>query len=344
MRYVDINSIEPGQILGRSIFSSNGTVLLAENVELTVYMINTLRRVGVTMVYIKDPLFDDIEIEQVVSDDTKQAVINNMISTFEAVRSGKEFHTKPLRASIDKMLEELFTNQELLIQLTDIRTDDNNKFVHAVNVCMMAVLMGMNYGLNAIQLKDLALGALLHDVGKVGMEEEEEDPDSKQHHTWRGFEIIKNKREFSLMAAHIALQHHERVDGTGIPRKIDIDNIHPYARIVAVANTFDNLVAKGTDGKPLMPHEACELIMAMSGTALDRDFVIEFLKIVSIYPTGITVQLSTKETGVMVGQHRGLPSRPIVRIVDVDKDSQHLEVKEIDLAQNPTIFIERVLR
>jgi HD-GYP domain-containing protein (c-di-GMP phosphodiesterase class II) len=342
MRYVHVNSVEPGQILGQNIFSSNGTVLLAENVQLTVYMINTLKRVGVTMLYIKDNLYEDVEIEQVVSEETKRSIVNKMTETFAAIRSGKDFHSRNLSVTIDKLLEEIFLNKDVLVQLTDIRTDDNNHFIHAINVCMMSVLIGMNCGFNSLQLKELAVGALLHDVGKVGLEGEE-DSKSKRHHTWRGFEIIKNKPEFSLMSAHIALQHHEHADGTGIPRGLSGDLIHPYAKIVAVANTFDNLVANHAGREPVMPHEACERLMAMAGNVLDREYVIQFLKIISVYPTGIAVQLTTKETGVVVGQHRGLPSRPIVRIVDVDKDMEHMEVREIDLARHPTIFIEKVL-
>ena len=154
MRYVDVNSLEPGQILGRSIFSNNGTVLLAEDVQLTVYMINTLKRVGVTMVYIKDPLYDDVELEQVVSDETKRAVINKMIETFEAIKSGKEFHTKSLSTTIDRLLEELFMNKEILVQLTDIRTHDNQQFIHALNVCVMAVMIGMNLGYQPQHLRN----------------------------------------------------------------------------------------------------------------------------------------------------------------------------------------------
>lgn len=344
MRYIDVNSVEPGQILGRSIFSSNGTVLLAENVQLTVYMISTLKRVGVTMVYIKDPQFDDVELEEVVSEETKRAVMGKMIETFDAIRSGKDFHTKQLSITVDKLLEEIFENKDVLVQLTDIRSDDNYHYVHALNVCMMSVLVGLNCGFNAQQLKELAIGALLHDIGKIGLEPEEEAASGKKHHTWRGFEIIKSKHEFSLMSAHVALQHHERVDGKGLPRGIDGDTIHPYAKIVAIANAYDNMVApRSSSGKPIMPHEACERLMAMAGNELDRDYVIEFLKIVSVYPTGITVQLTTRETGVIVGQHRGLPSRPIVRIVRVDGGMNDMQVKEIDLARNPTIFIDKVI-
>ncbi|MNR57235.1 hypothetical protein D3C85_1779660 [compost metagenome] len=72
--------------------------------------------------------------------------------------------------------------------------------------------------------------------------------------------------------------------------------------------------------------------------------LIHFLKIVSIYPTGASVRLSTRETGVVVGQHRGLPGRPIVRVVKQDTNNKELDISEIDLAKHTTVFIEQVLK
>lgn len=337
MRFVHVDSVEPGDHLGRAIYTGGGTVLLAENVQLTVFMINTLKRIGVTMVYIKDEYFDDVEIEEVVSDETKRMVINKMSETFESVRSGKEFNTRHVSVSVDRLLEDIMTNKHVLAQLSDIRTEVNQQYLHALNVCILSVLIGINAGLNQLQLKDLAIGALLHDIGKVGIEGKEE---GRNHHTWRGFEIIKNKWEISLLAAHIALQHHEAVDGQGIPRGLEANNIHLYAKIVAVANMFDNLISDFTGDKRMLPYEACEQVSAAAGTKLDHDLVLHFLKTVSVYPTGTSVRLSTKETGVVVNQHRGLPGRPVVRVVK--QEDEELVVKEIDLAKNPTVFIESV--
>ncbi|WP_248929745.1 HD-GYP domain-containing protein [Paenibacillus hamazuiensis] len=342
MRYVHIDAVEPGQLLGKTIFSGNGAVLLSEGVQLTVYMITTLRRIGVTMISIKDPNFEDVEPVDVVSEETKRAVMKQMGETFESIRSGKELNTRSLSGSIEDLLEEVMQNSEVLVQLSDIRTQDNESYVHALNVCMMSTLIGVNLGLSVTQLKELAIGALLHDIGKVGITTDDQSQDIKLHHTWRGFELLKNKREFSLLIAHVAFQHHETIDGEGLPRKLAGDQIHLYAKITAVANTYDNLLFDLSLGRRLKPHEACERIMAMAGTKLDRDIVIQFLRTVSVYPTGTSVRLSTKETGVVVGQHRGLPGRPIVRIVK-QSDERELDVKEIDLAKHNTIFIDAVL-
>ncbi|MBO9598871.1 MAG: HD domain-containing protein, partial [Cohnella sp.] len=215
MKFVDIESVEPGQILGRTIFSSNGTVLLSAGVQLTVYMISTLKRLGVTVVYLDDPQFRDITQEEVLSEETKRMVVAQMSETFEALRSGKEFSTRAISQTVDSMLDEVLRNQTVLVQLGDIRTADNAMFLHAMNVCMMASLIGVNMGLNMIQLKELAIGALLHDIGKVGAPEVQE---GRTHHAWRGFELLKMKREYSLLSAHVAFQHHEFVNGEGQPR------------------------------------------------------------------------------------------------------------------------------
>ncbi|MNJ53129.1 hypothetical protein D3C77_485090 [compost metagenome] len=133
------------------------------------------------------------------------------------------------------------------------------------------------------------------------------------------------------------------MNGGGLPRGLDSEAIHKFAKIVAVANTYDNLIGGGGEGNgsPMLPHEACEKLMASSELTLDHDVLVEFTRIISVYPTGTSVRLSTKETGVVVSQHRGLPGRPVVRVVQGSGD--HMEVKEVDLATQTTLFIESVL-
>lgn len=342
MKYVNVESVEAGECLGKTVYSGNGTVLLSAGVQLTVFMINTLKRIGVTMLYIQDEAYKDVETEDILDEATKRAIINEMSVTLEAVRSGKDWSPKKVALSIDKLLNDVLNGRELLVQLTDIRTKDNAQYVHAMNVCLLSSVMGLNLGLNYNQLKDLAVGALLHDIGKVG-----EPPGSASaanaslHHTWRGFEVIKSKREFSLLVAHTALQHHEHVDGTGLPRGIMGKDIHLFAKIVAAANIYDNLI-NGSSGHSLLPHEACEEMMAMSGTKLDRDILIEFNRSVSVYPNGTAVRLSTRETGVIVRQHRGLPGRPVIRVAR-GSTRYDLDVVEVDLARETTVFIEAVM-
>lgn len=343
MRFMSVEDIEQGQFLGKTVYSSNGTVLLSSGVQLTVYMINTLKRIGVTMLYIKDTDFEDIEIEEVLSESTKGQVLREMSQLQEAVRSGKDWSTKKVFGSVDAVLNDLMNHKEVLLQLTEIRTADNAQYVHAINVCLVSSMIGLNMGLNFSQLKDLAVGALLHDIGKsIPLSEDANEDDMKNHHTWRGFEILKHKREFNLLIAHTALQHHECLNGSGLPRGLTSDEIHLFPKIVAVANIYDNLIGGGEEtGRGMLPHEACEHLMASSEQELDHEVLVEFTRIVSVYPNGTGVRLSTKETGVVVCQHRGLPGRPVIRVIR--GTGEELDVKEVDLAVETTVFIEAVL-
>ncbi|SFT19787.1 HD-GYP domain-containing protein [Paenibacillus sp. BC26] len=342
MKYVDIEAVEPGDILGKTIYAVNGAVLLSSKVQLTVFMISTLRRIGVTNVYIKDAGMEMEEQEEILSEETKVGIIKQMSETMDSIRSGKDLNSRAISLTIEDLLFDVIRNKDVLVQLNDIRTRDNAEYIHAMNVCMLSALLGVSLQLNQVQLKELAIGALLHDLGKPDLEANGENDEPKRH-TWRGFELLKAKREFSLLIAHVAFQHHEHVDGTGEPRGLIGDQIHLYSRIVAVANTFDNLLTSGGEGAAgLLPHEACEQMMAMSGTSLDHEILVHFMRIVSIYPNGVSVRLTTKETGIVVGQHRGLPGRPIVRVLQRESNDS-VESREIDLAKHTTVFIEQVL-
>ncbi|MFC0333954.1 HD-GYP domain-containing protein [Paenibacillus sepulcri] len=353
MRYIDMESVEPGHLLGKTIYATNGTILLSAGVQITVFMISTLKRIGVTNLYITDPRLQDIEIEEeLLSEETKRTLIRTMSETMDSIRSGKDFNSRSVSLSVEDMLEDVLRNKDVLIHLNDIRTRDNAAFVHAMNVCMISALLGIHMNLNQVQQKELAIGALLHDLGKPLEESEFEfepadDEAAKNkkmamHHTWRGFQLLKARREFSLLIAHVALQHHEHIDGSGEPRGLAGEQIHLYSRIVAVANAYDNLLQEFDNGKRMLPHVACERLLAMSGKELDHAVVVQFMRVVSIYPNGVSVRLSTREAGVVVGQHRGLPGRPVVRLLEREGDDS-IGSREIDLAKENTVFIEQVM-
>lgn len=99
MKYVNVETVEAGEILGKTVYSSNGTVLLSAGVQLTVFMVNTLKRIGVTTLYIQDEAYKDVEIEDILDEATKRAIINEMSVTLEAVRSGKEWSPKKFHSA-----------------------------------------------------------------------------------------------------------------------------------------------------------------------------------------------------------------------------------------------------
>ncbi len=354
MKYVSVDTIEPGHVLARSIYASDGRTLLSQGVQLTVGMVNQLRRVGVQMIYIQSQYTDDIVIQDVVSEETRRMAMTNLATAIQSVQGGKDINVKEISTTVNSIIDDVLKNRDVLLHLSDVRTHDNQLFVHSQNTCIISVLIGVKMGLPTAQLKDLAIGALLHDLGKAVKEDKTISPLDKKlpsyvegdgdNHTWKGFNLLRKRHDVSVVAAHIPLQHHEHVDGTGFPRGIYADDIQPLAKIVAVANRFDNLISDIDNGSAMSPHEACEVIMGLANKHFDHDVVIKFLESVALYPTGTSVLLTTGDTGFIVGQHSGLPARPIVRVVrkSADRDDDP-EVFEVDLAKETTVFIKKVL-
>lgn len=353
MKYVSLEQVEPGDILGRSIYTSDGLTLLQTDVQLTVGMINKLRRFGVTMISIKDPHLQDVKTEEVLTETTRKDAIRNLSGAIQCVQAGKEVDVRGLQKSVNNIVDETLRNRRVLLNLGEIRTNDNALYIHSLNVCMMATVMGVGLGYSVNQLKELAIGSLLHDIGKVARDEGEtsiyKQDSLESHHTWTGFNLLRKKHEMSIVSAHIALQHHEWVDGSGVPRGLTGGEIHDFGKIVAICNAYDNFISPfSTEEETLQPYEACERIMGLAEKRFDHAMVVHFLRTIAMYPTGTSLRLSTGEVGVVIDQNRGLPSRPVVRIIRKERASRHRtgedhEIRDVDLSEEPTIFITGIL-
>lgn len=348
MRYVSLNNVQQGEKLGKQILSNDGRIMLSKGVTLTIGLLSKLRAMGVSAIFVEDTRFDDIVIEEVVSDTTKRQTMKALVNSVQFLQQEKPLNGKEITESVDAVITELMENKDVLMSMTDIRTADNDVFIHALNVCILSTMIGLKMNLNKNRLLELAVGALLHDVGKFvdripvkdipsgysGGEEE------LQHHSWKGFNVLRKSSDISTLSAHIALTHHEFVDGTGFPRGMKEADIHFLSKIVAVTNAYERLTANQSADQKMFPHEASEYIMSVTNSHFDHQVVWRFLRCIAFYPNGTQIQLSTDQVGVVTGQHKGLPQRPIVRVYEGNSESFSYE--EIDLAEHTTIFITKV--
>jgi HD-GYP domain-containing protein (c-di-GMP phosphodiesterase class II) len=238
-----------------------------------------------------------------------------------------------------------------VIMMMNMNVMSTYLYQHSLNVTIITTMLGIIKGYSRTDLYTLALGSMLHDIGKTKIRQEllsrpgKLTPDEFkeiQTHTIHGFNMLRNEPGVPLIAAHCAFQHHERMDGSGYPRGIKGDEIHEFARLIAIADSYDAMTNHRPHRYAMLPHQALEILYGCSGTLYDRQMVATFRDNVAIYPIGVTVKLNTGERGVVVALHQNNPQRPIVRIFMQADGSQAEPVYELDLSKKLNVLVESV--
>ncbi len=352
MRRISTSFLQPGMQLAQSVFAADGRVLLARGQVLRESYIERLRQLGVWSVYIVDPRFPDLEVESIISEQTRVQAIKTIRTVCHNVLAGNASGVPTLKEVVELLIDDLAKNPRLMINVLDIRTHDDYTFAHSVNVCSFSLLVGMSMGLHNGVLRELGVGALMHDLGKTLIPSEilnkpgpltPEEYECVKRHSTDGFNILRRQDEISLLSAHVAFQHHERQDGTGYPRGLEGDDVHLYARIVSVADVYDALASDRSYRARFLPHEAAEWLMANSGLMFDAEVVRLFLQKVAFYPVGSMVRLSNGFTGVVVDINQPMTTRPIIRLL-TDPNGQAVDtLEEIDLVKHTDLLIVDVI-
>ena len=353
MQRVSVGFLEAGMVAARNVHSAEGRLLVTKDTVLSEAMVANIQKTSLGSIYVRNPLFQDIEAEEVVTEDNRRKAVMALKSAVTAYQKTKVLDIQPLKKVLRELVVEIIRNRDSMIHQLDMRTYQDYIYAHSVNTCVLSVLIAVNLDYPEGKLTDLALGTMLHDVGmmmlpdallmKMGNLTPEESKQVQQHPE-DGFNILRTVREIPITVAHIAYQHHERVDGKGYPRNLTADKILEVAKVAAVADTFDALVSDRPYRKGMVPHEAYEVMMALADSYVDRDILHLFLTHVAIYPVGSVVQLDNGQHGVVTKVLPRLQTRPQVRLLTDQQGNLLSEQTEIDLTQHLTLMISRVLK
>lgn len=340
-------------IVGRNIYHSDGRILLHAGIRLTDNYILRLEQMGITSVYIKDEYDDDnIKIADVVSEETRIETIKIVKQNFQLLEQERKINIRSVKQMVDNLMDELLSNPNTLVNLTDIRSFDDYTFAHSVNVCILSLMTGITLCFHDLKLKELGTGALLHDIGKIKVARDilnkadslsQEEFKEIKKHTVYGFQILRSYQDLSLLSAHVAFQHHERWDGKGYPRQLAGEDIHEYARIVAAADVYDALLADRPYRPSYSISQAITILKNMSGIYLDSRCVTALIANIAIYPVGSLIELNTGEIGIVVDNNKETPTRPVVRLVYDKHNRRIMPQREIDLSKMSTIIITKAL-
>jgi HD-GYP domain len=345
---MNVKHLQPGLITAQNIYKSNGALLLGHGIELNEMLIRGLRNLGVESVYIWNPYLD-YDPPELIYESTRIKVLKVTRNNFDTFRKTRKINVAEFKVTVNKIIEDVIKNRNALIHLTDIRTYDNYTFGHSINTCLLSVFIGLKMGLNIQQLRGLALGVILHDIGKMLIPLDllnKKEPLTTEEwrlireHATTGYNILKET--IPLPSAYVALEHHENYDGSGYPQGVKNEEIHQYAQIAAIADIYDATTSDRPYRKAMMPHEAYEVILGNSGVKLNPHIVGVFLENVAIYPVGTIVMLDTNEIGVVTKVYPKISARPIIRII-LDQEGKQ-DDKNIDLTNEWTRSIVKVLK
>jgi len=346
MRRIATENCVTGMVLAKPVYNDIGLVLIGIDVKLTESMIYRLQQLGVDYVYINDPRTDDITFDEPISDKTREMALKAIKGTFNDLFSGQRTLIKKdlnsvFKPVLENMISDLKMNNNVMLMLSNIYIKDFYLYTHSLNVVLYTISVGMAKGYNQEQIMELGLGSLLHDIGKTeipisvlekkGPLTQEEFNLIKEHTTY-GFNMLRKEHGIPLLSAHCAFQHHERLDGSGYPRGIKGKEIHEYAKIVAIADVYDALISKRVYKEPILPHEALEYLYTKANTEFDKEILEIFRKTVAIYSIGVSLTLSSGESGIVVDINSNVPDRPIMRILE--KNNKPVDKPyEIDLSK-----------
>ncbi|MGO4889559.1 HD-GYP domain-containing protein [Anaerobacillus sp. MEB173] len=322
MRLITIDQYDPKTMqLAKPIFDNKRRVLLAAGNNIHPKYMAKLIQLGLSHLIIEDKKSEGITLEEMIDMPTWMDLIGIMNKTYQEAASRRPLPLRDIQQTAGKLITEVQKRKAIMLVPSSSIANELTHFAHVVNVTLLALQIGKQLKYNNIQLRDLAIGCLLHDIGKAVTNKEEEHPKA-------GFDLIRNNREINLLSAHIAYQHHETLDGRGFPRSLNGNDILQFAQICNIANSYENLISTNK----LSPDIAAEQIMSQSETKFLHTIVLSFMKGVALYPPGTNVLLNTGHEAI-VTRIEGHLQRPVVRL--------HSLKKEIDLAENPTIIISR---
>lgn len=340
MRKVSLERVKAGVRVARTIQSLDGIILLSAGADITEDKIEQLKHYNITEIYIEDELSRGIPVDEIV----KEEIITDVKAQIKAIMTTSSLKIsvdgKKIMEMVNSLLSNLLNDDFIIMNLSDIRSVDDYTFSHSVNVCILSLITGIAMGIKGETLKELGVGSLLHDIGKVMIDDRIlqkptnltiNEFDEVKKHTVYGYEILKNSKDISHTAQIIALSHHERKDGSGYPYNLKNNDIPLAARIVAISDVYDALSTNRIYRKKMLTHEVVDYMCSLCNKHFDKIVLDAFISHIANYPIGTAVKLNSGEKGLVAKYNKNFPNRPIIRVVIDENGDMLAKPKEVDL-------------
>jgi putative nucleotidyltransferase with HDIG domain len=323
-----------GKRVNKNIYNELGTLVLPN---LRVLTKKDIRLLSQQHVDLSDDDVEPISIHHLVD-----AAITEVRDLFDHARNLGEIPFVDVRDKIVPMIINMSNHPNLNQILRQLEVYDEYVYRHSIGVALLSKLIGKARGLNESQLQELTTAGFLHDIGKAKIPGailnkpgrlSDEEYELVKEHTVYGYEIIKQSPGIPELYAYVALQHHEREDGSGYPFGLMGCDIDVYSKIVAVADVFHAMVSKRVYKNPVPFYQVLKEMSDNVYGALDPAITLSFLKRFMDMLIGNTVALSNGNEGKIIMVSAQNPVHPVVEI------NGHY----VDLSKEQGIHMERII-
>lgn len=264
-----------------------------------------------------------------------------VIDMFNDARMGKAIQVEHVQALVEEISESVLRQPHALISLARLKNSDEYTYMHSVAVCALMIALARQLNLDEDMVHEAGLAGLLHDLGKMGIPNKilnkpgkltDEEFNTIKSHPQIGASILLNNPLVSPMVLDVVLHHHEKVDGSGYPHKLNGDTISLFAKMGAVCDVYDAITSNRPYKKGWSPAESIRKMAEWSKGHFDESVFQAFVKTVGIYPTGSLVRLESGRLGVVTEQSETSLLTPKVKVFFSAKMKTPILQETLDLS------------
>ncbi|MBY0237828.1 MAG: HD-GYP domain-containing protein [Burkholderiaceae bacterium] len=261
---------------------------------------------------------------------------------FGEARMGKAVTVDSAMPMVQEIAESVLCNSGALIGLARLKTADNYTYMHSVAVCALMIALGKELKLDDDQLRLAGMAGLLHDIGKMciplpilnkpGRLTEDEFASVRQH-PLQGYQLLASTTDMPAAVLDVCLHHHEKMDGSGYPDRLQGDQISLLARMGAVCDVYDAITSNRPYKRGWCPAESLSRMAEWSRGHFDERVFAAFVRCLGIYPVGTLVRLKSERIGVVVRQSAAKSLiKPQVRVFYSARTHSYVRPELVDLA------------
>jgi HD-GYP domain-containing protein (c-di-GMP phosphodiesterase class II) len=378
MKKIPIEQLRPDMKFSKSLFDKNLNIVLAAGKKLDAYTLKNLKLRNVEYVETAGELIEDAPIPDeykkdkdkdkdkekkkiLVDKDTAKHLeiykdtVTNLGFLYNRYKDGMSFNTDKLQRLASALVNAIMIekNPNTFINLINITGKGEYLYNHMVNTTILAVLLGQQIGYSIVKLTNLAMAGLIFDIGMVKIpayisEKEEkltaEEFNKIKTHPIYSYQIISRELNMPVEIARVGLEHHERWDGTGYPRKIKNIDISEMSRIISIIDTYEALTKERVYRPRQASYDAMKTVLGEGSKKFDPDLLKVFLNMMSIYPVGSHIRLNNNAIARVISADPVSPFRPTVKIVYDEFGDKVDDGEIIRLSKEKDLYIIKAVK